>query len=75
MRLDQERQSTLEPKRMEYAISKIKECGFEIIYQSETQLQFKFMGHTVNFFPYSGWASGASIKDGRGIKKLIRQIK
>ena len=75
MRLNQERQSTLEPKRMEYAKSQIEKCGFEIIYQDETLLQFEFMEHIVNFFPYSGWASGASIKDSRGIKKLIRQIK
>jgi hypothetical protein len=73
-RLDIERQHQLEPKRMEFAINEIQKKGYNIVRCGETKLQFEFMGHTVNFFPYSGWASGSTIKDGRGLKKLLRQI-
>lgn len=73
-RLDQERQQELEPKRMEYAKAQIIGAGYEITFESATELQFQFNGSTVYFFPYSGWHSGMTIQDGRGIKKLIKQI-
>jgi len=40
-----------------------------------TQLQFEHQGKQINYFPYSGWASGATIKDGRGLTKLLNQLK
>lgn len=73
-RLNTERQAALEPKRMAYAKKEIEKKGYTVTEVSDTQLQFEHMGHKVNFFPYSGWASGRTIKDGRGIKKLLRQI-
>lgn len=75
MRLNIERQNTLEPKRLEFAKKEIEKLGYSITYQSETELQFMYMGHKVYFFPYSGWHSGSTIKDGRGLKKLLKQIK
>ena len=74
-RLDLERQNTLQPIRMEIAKKEIEKKGYKVIQVSETKLQFEhYMGKIVNFFPYSGWASGSSIKDCRGLKKLLRQI-
>lgn len=74
-RLDKERQLRLEPKRMEVAISKIEEMGYQVTQVSDTHLKFDHhMGHMVNYFPYSGWATGSSIKDGRGLKRLLRQL-
>lgn len=74
-RLNQERQLELEPKRMAYAKKEIEKKGYKVIEVSNTQLQFEHtIGHTVNFFPYSGWASGSTIKDGRGLSNLLRQI-
>jgi hypothetical protein len=29
----------------------------------------------ITYFPYSGWASGKGITDGRGLANLIKQIK
>lgn len=75
MRLDIDRQHALEPQRLQYAKQKIEQAGYKITLETETQLQFEFEGHKVYFFPYSGWHSGASIKDGRGINELLRQIK
>lgn len=74
-RLDVDRQLKLEPKRMDFAKKQIENLGFKVTEIGETKLQFEFSGHTVNFFPYSGWATGSTIKDGRGLAKLLRQIK
>jgi hypothetical protein len=74
-RLNKERQEQLEPKRMEYAIDAISKLGFEVKKVSDTELNFEFNGRKVYFFPYSGWHSGASIKDGRGLQKLLNQLK
>lgn len=74
-RIDKDRQYMLEPKRLEYAKKKIEELGYNVLKCSETELRFDFNNHHVYFFPYSGWHSGSEIKDGRGLQKLLRQIK
>lgn len=74
-RLDQERQSKFEPERLKYAKSLIQNLGYKITWESKTELQFYFKGEVVKFFPYSGWHTGKTINDGRGIEKLLKQIK
>ena len=74
-RLNQEREKKLQPKRMEKAIKEIEALKYSITYQDESSIQFVFKGHTITFFPYSGWHSGKTIKDGRGLRKLLNQIK
>lgn len=74
-RLEIDRQKKLEPKRFQYAIEKIESLGFEVTNQTNTSFQFIYKNENVTFFPYSGWASGKSIKDGRGIENLLKQIK
>lgn len=74
-RLDQERQAELEPKRMEFAVNVITHLGLTITHRDNTTLRFLFKGHTVTLYPYSGWHTGKSIKDGRGISNLIKQLK
>lgn len=73
-RLNIERQRRLEPTRIEYAISHIQALGFEIVQRDNTQIQFIHKGQTVTFFPYSGWATGKSIRDGRGLNNLLKQL-
>jgi len=73
-RLDKKRQEQLEPKRMAYAKSEIEKLGFSVTVRSASLLAFNFKGHCVLYYPYSGWASGASIKDGRGLYELIAQL-
>ncbi len=73
-RLNIERQAELEPKRIEYAKKKIEELGFEVT-ESETELRFIFNGNIIKLFPYSGWHSGMGITDGRGLDKLLKQIR
>ena len=74
-RLNIERQNKFEPLRMDYAQAQIEKLGYKVDRVSDNQLRFEFKGSTINYYPYSGWASGATIKDGRGIKNLLKQIK
>lgn len=74
-RLNQQRQQELEPERIEHAIRVIEHTGCRVHYRSGTEIRFKFKGQEVRLFPYSGWHSGKSITDGRGIDKLLKQIK
>lgn len=73
-RLDQEREKELQPKRMEYAIQEIEKLGYTITYKDQTRIKFGFMDAYVTLFPYSGWFTGKTVKDGRGIEKLLKQI-
>lgn len=75
MRLDIERQNRLQPSRIEFGKKAITDLGYEITFESSTELIFMFNNKPVHFFPYSGWHTGNTIKDGRGLNKLLRQIK
>ena len=72
-RLNQERKEKLEPIRMAVALEKLRATGIHID-NDETAIWFIFKGSKVIYWPYSGWASGKSIKDGRGLKNLLKQI-
>lgn len=74
-RLDIERQRRLEPKRIATAINSVEELGLQVKYKDSTKIMFDFRGACVTYFPYSGWATGKTIKDGRGLKNLIDQLK
>lgn len=74
-RLDKEREAELQPKRMQWAINDITDRGFEITYQDDTKFKFIYKGEVVTMFHYSGWHTGKSIKDGRGLQKLLKQLK
>lgn len=75
MRLDVERQNKLEPKRIEFAKKEIEKLGYIVKQMGNTKLQFEYNGSAVYFFPYSGWHSGKTIQDGRGLENLLKQIK
>lgn len=74
-RLDQEREAKLQPKRINTAVEKITALGYSIISKDNNKIQFEHKGGIVTFFPYSGWASGKTINDGRGLNKLLNQLK
>ena len=74
-RLDIDRQKKLEPKHIQYAKDKITAFGYEIMEENATTLKFMYNGSVVTLFPYSGWHTGKTINDGRGISKLIKQIR
>jgi hypothetical protein len=74
-RLNDEREQKLQPLRMEVAVKEIESLGYVITYKGDVELWFIFKGNTIRFFPYSGWHSGKGIKDGRGLRNLLNQIK
>lgn len=74
-RLDKEREEKLQPKRMEIAVREIEKLGYEVNYKDGVKIHFWFNGAAVTFYPYSGWATGRTIKDGRGLKNLLKQLK
>lgn len=75
-RLNIETQREQDPKRLEYAINKIESLGYEVkVIEDSKALQFDFKGSPVTLWVYSGWHSGKTIIDGRGIAALIKQIK
>ncbi|RZK60233.1 MAG: hypothetical protein EOO91_02230 [Pedobacter sp.] len=59
---------------MNEAIAAISALGYEVKVMDETQINFQYKEHTIRFFPYSGWASGKTIRDGRGIANLLSQL-
>jgi hypothetical protein len=73
-RLDKERQQKLEPLRMNTAVEKITALGLKIEKKTSTFLQFEYKGSLITYFVYSGWASGKTIKDGRGLDNLLNQL-
>ena len=52
----------------------IEKAGCTITFQNEKEIIFQHKDERINFFPYTGWATGKSIKDGRGIHQLIKQL-
>ena len=75
MRLDIEKQRKQTPKRFAYAIEQLQKLGFKIVYQDELKLSIAFKEQTVTLYPYSGWFTGKSVVDGRGIHELLKQLK
>lgn len=74
-RLDKEKQKKLEPKRMQFALDSLRKLNIEAVQINESKIEIKHDGNIISFWPYSGWHSGKSIKDGRGIEKLLKQFK
>lgn len=73
-RLNLNRQDDLEPVRLQYAISILKEKGVKDLRWTDKEISFAFKSEIVKFFPYSGWHTGKSIKDGRGLNNLLKQL-
>lgn len=74
-RQDIERQKKLEPERIQYAIDALDKIGINVDYVDATKIKFQWKGSYVTFFPYSGWAAGKTIVDGRGLQNLLNQLK
>ncbi len=74
-RLDYEREAKLQPKRMEVARAAIQKLGLAILHEDETKIIFEYKCSLIYYYPYSGWATGKTIKDGRGLQHLLNQIR
>lgn len=72
-RLDKERESELQPRRMQFALDELKKLGYQTEFD-HTKIEFSHNGNKIQFFPYSGWHTGKGIIDGRGWKNLKKQL-
>lgn len=73
--LREQKRSNKEPSRWKYVLSSLRDKGYEPVEDKENKcIRFSFRGNTITVYPYKGWFSGKSIKDGRGINKLLKQI-
>ena len=74
-----ERDETVVKTRHEYAIdlisSQLEVFGLSIAGEDGQSVWFDWKGHQVRHWSYTGWHSGKTIKDGRGIHRLIDQLK
>jgi hypothetical protein len=74
--IDPEEHSELQLRRMEFAMLQLDEVGVkELVRMNDTTISFIHNGHKILFFPYTGWATGKGIKDGRGLRNLLNQLK
>ena len=63
----------LELQKMEDALWKLDQWN---PYQySDSEIHIEFKGETVKYFPLKEWFTGKTVKDGRGIQNLIKQLK
>lgn len=63
-----------QPQRMAYAMQELRKRCINPEQINDVKIEFIWKGETISFWPYTGWASGKSIEDGRGIKNLLKQI-
>jgi len=59
---------------MDAAVEAITKLGYSIDYQDNKTIKFQHRGETVTYFPYTGWATGKTITDGRGLLPLLHQL-
>ena len=73
-RLNIDRQNKLEPIRISTTKKALEDMGYVIHYQDNRKIKFMYKGYEVTLYPYSGWHTGKSIKDGRGFNQLLKQL-
>ena len=61
-------------ERFGYALNELIRLNIEIDLITDNCIEFTFNNERVKLFPFTGWHSGKSIKDGRSIKNLINQL-
>lgn len=69
-----DRRNAYKEERMIHAIKRISREGYTVRQVDDLTLLFMFHAEPVRFYPYTGWATGKSIEDGRGLQRLIDQI-
>ena len=70
----QEHRRRVETDRMRFAKVKLRHLGYQVT-ETISCLIFQHKGHTIRFYPYTGWFTGKGIKDGRGLENLLKQLK
>lgn len=74
-RLDKQREAEQTPMRYEFAKQELSKLGVNITFDSKKEIRFIHKGSEVRLFIYTGWHTGKTINDGRGINNLLSQLK
>ena len=74
-RLNKDREQKLQPVRIEYALTELAKLDISPIYQTDSRIDFIYKDAKIMLYTYSGWFTGKTIIDGRGIEKLLKQLK
>lgn len=72
-RQDKDREAELQPQRIEYVCQELSKRGFEFV-ADETTVVFQYKGSKITVYPYSGWFTGKTVNDNRGVEKLFKQL-
>lgn len=72
-KIKKENREAKQPIMMMAAIEALTGLGIETTNHGD-HITFNYQGETVTYWPFTGWASGKSIKDGRGLIKLLKQL-
>lgn len=64
----------IQKEKLFEAQEKLLGIGIDLTYESDSEVRFIHKGSVVSYFTYSGWFSGKSVKDGRGLNNLIKQL-
>lgn len=75
MKWFEEQTKKIRKEKMDYSVFKLSENDIDIKFQEDTMLEIDYNGSTVKFYPYTGWFTGKSVVDGRGLNNLIKQLK
>lgn len=73
--LRKKRRANKEGCRMDFAIKQLTELGYKVTTEQNHAISIIFKGERVMVYPYTGWFTGKTVKDGRGIKNLLKLIK
>ena len=65
----------IQPERMNIALFELAFINVDVVFQNESEIHFMHKGSLIKYFPYTGWATGKTINDGRGLQTLLNQIK
>lgn len=71
-----EQKNKIEPNRFKYATEKLEAIGAKVTPKNDgsRSMIVEYKNVKVTFFPYTGWATGKGIQDGRGIHPLLKQL-
>jgi hypothetical protein len=73
--MSRERRDQLEPGRFDFCVKQLKAMGYEVGTVDTRMITFTHKGQRIIFYPFTGWFTGKTVKDGRGINNLLNQLK
>ena len=68
------KRAELIPERMAHAKKKIGQAGYVYSCPNDLTISFRYKCETVLFYPFTGWFTGKTVQDGRGLQNLLKQI-